>query len=137
MKSSIILTFLLFSISIIAKESSKVYFENNQVRVTQQTENCHDESNGTHRQYIFLQFENLSDKPITVSFKKELWYNEQCTTCGKKSDEYEMSISLDAKEKKISSCEKRERAFSVFSKMLDNTSNSVLTKFELKDIQVK
>jgi hypothetical protein len=136
MKIFFLIAFFFASLNIQAKEPSLVYFENNQIRITQYAEDCHDEANGTHRQYIFLQFENLIDKPIAVSFKKELWYNEQCTTCEKKSAEHLMSVSLLAKETKTGSCEKREPAFSVFSKMLDKTTNSSLTTFELKNIQI-
>ena len=136
MKSFFLLSFFLAAFNTQAKEPGFVYFENNQIRITQQPEDCHDEANGTHRQYIFLQFENLTDKPIIVSFKKELWYNEQCTTCEKTSAEHLMNISLAPKETKAGSCEKREPAFSVFSKMLDKTTNSALTTFELKNIQI-
>ncbi len=136
MKSFFLVTLFFTVLNIQAKEPHSVYFENNQIRITQQTEDCHDEANGTHRQYIFLRFENLTDKPLAVSFKKELWYNEQCTTCEKTSDEHLMKVSLAPKEIIAGSCEKSERAFSVFSKMLDKTTNSTLTKFELKNIQV-
>jgi len=136
MKNFFLIIFFFAAINTQAKEPSSVYFENSQIRITQHTEDCHDEANGTHRQYIFLQFENLIDKPIAVSFKKELWYNEQCTTCEKTSTEHLMNVSLSAKETKTGSCEKREPAYSVFSKMLDKTTNSSLTSFELKNIQI-
>jgi len=136
MKSFFFIFFFFAALNVQAKEPRTIYFENNQIRITQQIEECHDEANGTHRQYIFLQFENLTDKSIAVSFKKELWYNEQCTTCEKNSAEHLMNISLASKETKVGNCEKRETAYSVFSKMLDKTTNSALTKFELKNIQV-
>lgn len=136
MKSLIFISFFLYSFVLQAGQPSTVYFENAQVRITQQVENCNDEANGTYRQYIFLQFENLTNKKIEVTFKKELWYNDQCTTCEKHSGEYLMNVALSPKQTVKGSCELRERAFSVFSKMLDKTSNSVLSKFELKNIQV-
>jgi hypothetical protein len=71
MKSFFLITFFFAVLSIQAKEPSTVYFENNQIRITQQTEDCHDVANGTHRQYVFLQFENLTDKPTSHFISKK------------------------------------------------------------------
>ncbi len=137
MKKLLFIPVVFLSAYLFAGQPDEVYFKNSELLITKQTESCNNSANGTYREYIFLKLENLTDKKMEVSFKKELWYNEQCTTCEKNNDEYLMKIVLNPKESISGNCDLRQRALSVFSKMLDKSSNSSLTKFELKNIQIK
>ncbi len=122
----------------VANENSEpqVIFKNNQIEITSMTEQCHDIQNGMHQEYEFLTIQNLTSDKLEVTYEKELWYNGKCISCSKPSDEYSFKLVLAPNQSLSGSCAKKEKALSVFSKML-NMKKSELSKFEIKNIVIK
>ena len=118
-----------------AGENWTTYYKNNLIHISSTKTACNDVANGTYREYVLLKIENLSDKKVVVNYKKDLWYNDQCTTCEKPGNEYELQVVLEPNQTLTGTCNTRERALSIFSKMLD-MHKSELTKFELNNVEV-
>jgi hypothetical protein len=125
---------LFFFINAKAQSEWKPITEQEEVLINAKTVPCHDVVNGTHKELVLIQIENKGATPIDVSFKKETWYNNICTSCDKNPAEHLVNIRLGAYEIIESSCTSNKH-LNIFSKMLD-MKKSELTKFELKDIIV-
>jgi uncharacterized protein YcfL len=125
---------LLFFIGANAQSEWKMKAEQENVLIKAKTVSCNDVANGTHKEVVLIQIENKAATPIEVSFKKETWYNNICTTCNKNSAEHKVTVQLGANEIMESSCNSNKQ-LNIFSKMLD-MKKSELTKFELKDITI-
>ncbi len=114
---------------------NKSYFSNDKIEILQNVADCHDDENGIHKQFVFFTLKNKTNEAIRVSYKKQLWYNGTCTTCNSDSKEQQFSIVLNPNETIQGTCDKNNKALSVFSKML-NMKKSELTRFELTDIKI-
>jgi hypothetical protein len=132
---TLLIAVFLFSFSK-AETEPKVIFQNNFVKITSSTEQCHDNQNGIHQEYTFLSLQNLSSQKLEVSYKKELWYDGKCINCIKSSEEYKFKVVLEPNQTLSGNCTKKEKALSIFSKFL-NMKKAELTKFELRNIEIK
>jgi hypothetical protein len=132
---TLLMAVFLFSFSK-AETESKVIFQNNFVKITSSTEQCHDNQNGIHQEYTFLSLQNLSSQKLEVSYNKELWYDGKCINCIKSSEEYKFKVVLEPNQTLSGNCTKKEKALSIFSKFL-NMKKAELTKFELRNIEIK
>lgn len=132
---TLLMAVFLFSFSK-AETEPKVIFQNNFVKITSSTEQCHDNQNGIHQEYTFLSLQNLSSQKLEVSYNKELWYDGKCINCIKSSEEYKFKVVLEPNQTLSGNCTKKEKALSIFSKFL-NMKKAELTKFELRNIEIK
>lgn len=109
-------------------------YENEQVKITYQYADCHDEKNGIHQQKVLLRFENKTQHTIAVSYGFDLTYSGTENTL--EGDFKLLVVRLDAEEVKEATCTERDRAMFLFSKHLDH-KGSVLENFKLTNVQVK
>ena len=92
---------------------------------------------------ILLKITNKIDKDIFLSWKEELWYDQDCLNCNLENEnELFKSITLKANQFKEGNCE-RNNPLTIFSKFseklidMPGVSKIVeLTKFELKKIKI-
>jgi hypothetical protein len=105
-----------------------------QVDVLYTLEQCHDEVNGMHREYILLKFVNKTDKKIKLDWQYERYEDGTCNTCG--SNEYKYSLVLKANETIEAKCDSKERELKVFVKHLDLPNVKNFSKFELGGLKV-
>ncbi len=149
MKKSIVyfillLGFLLFGNSLFSQNNSeefsswKLYKEISGLQIFSKEIGCHDNQNGIHEQYIVFQFVNSTSETISVSWQKELWYNEKCTTCDKPSNtENTFQLVLAPGETYEGNCDKSSSpGLKIFSHFLNTVKGSKLTKFEFKNMEV-
>lgn len=118
--------------------SWKLYKEITGLQIYSKDMNCHDDQNGIHEQYIFFQFINATSETMIVSWQKELWYNEKCTTCEKPANsENTFSVTIAPGESIEGSCNNTSSAgLKIFSGFINTVRGSKLTKFEFKNMTV-
>ncbi len=107
------------------------------VQITSSQIRCTSTKNGTDNSYISLSLENTTDKQVTVSFYKQLWYNNNCINCNETSEEYLVQQTLSPYEKMEGNCTKENMQLLIFHSMPKHLSKNTLTKHKLIDIQVK
>lgn len=108
-----------------------------EVEIRYRYDECSLPSQGTHYENVYLQFINKTSEKIIVTWKNEYWYDEKCYGCDNTSSEFEKSITLDPFETAEGKCAMdTKKQLVILSKMLDLENQSVLTNFNLKDIEV-
>ncbi len=112
--------------------------EQSGVQVYYRYENCDDNVNDLHQQMAVLKFVNTTNQNITAEWDLEAWYNDVCTTCGKKDKEQHFSTQLNAGETKIGNFEKRgtQRELLIFAKFTNMDNKVKLTKFNLANLKI-
>ena len=136
MRFSLTLLIAVFFFAESSAENQPKIFQNSLIEITASTEQCHDIKNGLHQEYKFLTIKNLTAQKVEVSYNKEMWYDGKCMNCNKTSEEYRFKVILEPNQSVSGNCGKKDKALSIFSKMLD-MKKSELTKFEIKNIEVK
>ncbi|MBD3638288.1 MAG: hypothetical protein HUJ25_13125 [Crocinitomicaceae bacterium] len=69
------------------------YISNNYVKIDYRFVEC-DPPYGYDAQYILIRITNLSHKPFKLSWHHELYYGNDCTTCGY-TDEYGFEVTAE------------------------------------------
>jgi hypothetical protein len=111
------------------------YAETSSFRIEYVFVDC-DPNSGLDYEAVFLRVTNLTGTPIVLSWHADLFYDEDCKTCGK--DEYDRSISLGANEMKEAGCEIESiQKLRIFSKFTDAvySKGAQLTAFQLSNLQ--
>jgi len=132
---------LLFTLLVSAFIESKAqgwtnYYSSREVDINYQSEDCHDIANGVHKKIVLLQFVNLTNKKLSVSFNKQMWYNGKCTGCDNPPEQH-FTVILNPQQTLTGSCaDKRNKSLYVVDRMLNRTNTTALTKFELSNIQI-
>jgi hypothetical protein len=118
--------------------SWKLFKEVSGMQIFSKEIGCHDNQNGIHEKFIVFQFVNTSSETISVTWQKELWYNEKCTTCDRiPNSENTFNLVLATGESSEGSCDKTSPAgLKIFSNFLYTVKGSLLTKFEFKNLEV-
>lgn len=130
-----LLVYLSYLVVYATSASWQPYKSTQEVDVFVRTEQCHDEVNGMHREYLLLKFVNKTDRDVQVSWQQENYYGNACSTCGK--DEYKYSIKLTGQQIMEGTCADNSRELKVFVKHLDLKNDRTLSKFELGNFTVK
>lgn len=108
----------------------KTYKSTPEVDVLYRTEECHDEANGFHREYILLKFVNKTDRSLHLTWQLERYENNACVTCNQ--DEYKYSMYMGAGETLVGECTSGGTpGLKIFTKHLNLPNHSTFTKFEL------
>ncbi len=112
------------------------YHNGREVEINYQKAECHDIANGIHKKIVLLQFVNLTNKKLSVSFNKQMWYNGKCTGCDNPPEQH-FTVVLNPQQTLEGSCaDKRNKSLYIVDKMLNGSGSSSLSKFELSDIQI-
>lgn len=107
------------------------------VKITYKYQECRNPSEGLYNEYVFLSFQNLTNKDITIIYKEEIHYGSTCINCKGDNDELRFTLKIPAGRTVIGSCEtKGESSLSIFSKHLDLPNKNLLNEFKIKDIQL-
>ena len=118
----------------ITSQDWNLYKTQDGVQVFYKIEECHDVSNGIHKEIIDIKIVNTNSYAIRIQWKNELWYDNECWTCGNDKENF-IKNELMANETLGSSCD-LNRELTIFSKYLNYDNKPVLTKFELSNIKV-
>lgn len=115
--------------------ASQEIYSKEGVSIEVRSTDCHNIRNGTHKQYLLLSVSNSRKTDVSVSFKKNLWYDGKCSSCNSESDKYSIIITVPANGQLVGDCE-LNNGLRIFSKMLDLDKVAKLTNYELVDIEV-
>ena len=115
------------------QNTSKIYFENKEIIIEAQELSCEKPSDDIQNQYIVLKISNKTDQTLEVSFKKELWYNNVCSSCND-NNEFSTNVVLQPKSFLSADCNSKNKDLKIFKS--NPHAKKVLSKFELKEIQV-
>lgn len=126
------------SSTVVAQELAQegVQFENETAIISTHLIDCVDSSKGTAKQYVSIEIENKLEERISVTFKRELWFDAKCLNCNSDSPEYVSSVTLEANEKATGACGESKDLL-IFSKMLELKGVRQLSHFELKNINIQ
>lgn len=86
--------------------------------------------------YILFKYENTSELPVDLSWKLNIWHNDNCRSCSLPSpNEYEMTLSLKEGETVTGNVNDQNKMLNLFLKDLKNSDRQQLTKIEFKKLQ--
>ena len=97
------------------------------------------------QELVILRIINKLDTEAVISWKEELWYDDQCVNCNQDNVEYIKTTTLKAKEKLEGDCDTNNN-LKIFSKFTDKIEDlpilgvkkiAALSRFELKNISIK
>ena len=126
----------LFIVPLNAQENNwKNYFKSEEVRIDYRYQDCISSANGTAKQYVLFKINNETDQPLELTYQRVMWYNDKCLGCDN-GTEYTVVLELAPDEQVTGTCEDKNKALKIFSKML-NREASELDKFELRSINAK
>lgn len=97
-------------------------------------EQCHDEVNGLHREYVLLKFVNKTNEKIKLTWNVERYEGTACNTCGK--SEYTYSLELTPNQTIEGDCVTHDKKTTVFIRHLDLPNPKPFSKFELGSLAV-
>lgn len=110
-------------------------FNNEGVELNLIKTNCIDKVKGIEKQLLIIDVTNENDYPILLTFKKELWYDNVCTSCN--SLENIETLKIESKSSISGGCYTEQKTLNVFVKMLNLKDVRQLTKYEFKDIRIE
>jgi hypothetical protein len=116
----------------------KLYSEQSGLQIFMKEIGCHDNQNGLHEKYQVFQFTNTTQQVMEVTWQKELWYNNVCTTCNKPANaENTYNLELAPEESQQGSCDMaHNKGLKIFCTFIGSSKAGVLSKFEFKNLAV-
>ena len=117
----------------------QLYHQSDNLTIEVRDLTCNDVANGITKQYKQLRFSNTSaDKVLAVSFYRNLWYDDNCTSCNHAYPEYFHEYTLPAGATLMEDCEKPiDKGLMLFIDMPNIEGNRKLTNFELAELTVE
>ncbi len=134
--------FLYFCLSIISvsgqEDKYKFLLDENGIQVFAKELECHDNQNGIHQQYYALQFINNTNEFVTITWNIDIWMNGACVTCNTpKNSENTYILQLQPEQIFEADCNKQSpKGTKIYIRELNNPKSSVLSKFEIVNLQV-
>lgn len=113
-----------------------VLHSSEELEISVKSEDCVDRHNGTAKVYQILTLTNKSHAPISIRFKKDLWYDGKCISCSSSSEEYKVSVDLNSEETKSGSCT-INNGLRIFDRMLNLDKVRKLSHYELQEIEIQ
>lgn len=130
--ATVIFVVLLFSSPLVV---GQVVYETNEIIITAKTEQCFSVKNGIDHNYKLLSIENKTGSELSVTFEKELWYNNNCVTCEGNPDEHKVSLTIPAENLIQGNCQKDHRELMIFHSSNQEFITDRLTKFQLNNVK--
>ncbi|MDG1330908.1 MAG: hypothetical protein P8P74_01150 [Crocinitomicaceae bacterium] len=115
----------------------EMYAENQEVKVELKRSDCYLNS-GLDKQYFLIRITNKTQNNVSVSWEMDLFYNNDCKTCG--IGEYEWQIDLGPSGSAEGLCANgSDNEMRMFSKFIDAnySSNDELTGFQFSNLTVQ
>lgn len=120
--------------SALAQNDWTTFYNDYVVAIEYRYDDCHRPQDGVHKQNIHLKLTNFTNSSVVVSYQKSTSYNNKPAAAP--SAENTFTVTLKPGEVLEGSCGLKDKRLSIFVKMLDGTSQSVLTQFDLVNITV-
>ncbi|PLW94992.1 MAG: hypothetical protein C0592_01140 [Marinilabiliales bacterium] len=100
---------------------------------------CHDESQGYHREYVLLKLENTNDYSVVVDYDVEMYFHNECFNCGDKlNSEHHRTAYIEGNSTIEGTCTIGEdKTLKIFSRFLNyDNPKATLTNFKLINKQI-
>lgn len=110
------------------------YYEDAAASIDYKYQDCHRPEDGIFKQEIHLRLSNLTQSAVTISYQKKTAYNGK--PAPEPGPENTFTVTLRPGEVLEGDCLLKNKGLYIFVKMLDGTSKSVLTAFDLVNIKV-
>ncbi|MDG1331459.1 MAG: hypothetical protein P8P74_03970 [Crocinitomicaceae bacterium] len=113
------------------------YAENSELKVEVKRTDCYVNS-GLDKQYFLIRLTNRTHSDVTISWNMDLFYNNDCKTCG--IGEYLWQIDLTPNAAIVGDCQVGSlNKLRMFSKFIDAnySSNDELTGFHFKNLTIQ
>lgn len=99
------------------------------VKVKYKYSECRDDTNDSHKEYVMLRFENITDEKVTVSWDHLLWYDGHCSSCDSDDSEFNKELQLGPKEERTGDCTSdTPESLRIFSEFLEKGKGRPDTK---------
>lgn len=109
------------------------YYQDKSLVIEYRYNDCNRPADGIYKQEIYLRFSNKTTSQLVVNYQKKLSYNNK--PVANTGPENTFALTLKPGEVLEGSCGLKDKRLYIFVKMLDGTSQSVLTAFELVNIK--
>ena len=115
----------------------QLLFSNEFVEINYRYAVCDLPTEGTHKENVYIQIKNKTDKNLKCDWNTEYWYDGICSGCQGSNPEFHKSVMLKPNQTRDGICTTDRDLFvlQIFSKMMNHNIRE-LTNFDLKDIKV-
>ena len=117
----------------------ETYFENDSIKIEFAYQNC-EFSSTAKQEVVAFRFTNLINQTISLSYKIEMWNNDQCLNCNKETKEHQKTLTLSNNEIITTNCNSEWKNLVIFSAFITNDNEEKryesITKFELIAINI-
>jgi hypothetical protein len=117
----------------------ETYFENDSIKIEFAYQNC-EFSSTAKQEVVAFRFTNLINQTISLSYKIEMWNNDQCLNCNKETKEHQKTLTLSNNEIITTNCNGEWKNLVIFSAFITNDNEEKryesITKFELIAINI-
>ena len=125
--------------SVYAQESIPEWstlFQESGVTIAKQFKHCDVPEDGLYADYYMLRMQNTTDKPVTISWKNQTYYNGECTSCeGRENIATEITLEPGATvsgECRVGS----DPRFKIFVRWTRLPNKRTLTSFHLANLTI-
>ena len=128
--------FILF-IELNAGNEWHLYSEKNGLKIYYKYTECHNDKEGSHKEYILFKFVNTTEVKLKAEWDRRIWYDGKCKNCTSTSPEHHNSIEIKAGESIEACCDTGSlRALKICSRILNYKDMPVVTRFEFENLKV-
>ena len=111
------------------------YYKDEKVEIEYRYADCDIPSQGSSTEKIFLQFKNLTNAALKVSYELELQMGNNCFNCAGGDREFQKEVLLQPKQIITGICsENNPKVLEIFSKFRNYPNNSVLENHKVKNV---
>ena len=139
---TITLAFIILAPTTLSASNSadwETYFENDSIKIEFTYQNC-EFSSTSKQEMVTFRFTNLINQTISLSYKIEMWNNDQCLNCNKETKEHQKTLTLSNNEIITTNCNSEWKNLVIFSAFITNDNEEKryesITKFELTAINI-
>ncbi|MBV6483978.1 MAG: hypothetical protein KFKLKKLM_00444 [Flavobacteriales bacterium] len=139
MKPIIFLLSLISTYSVFAQNETFAYnyFSDQGVEINITEETCSDIKYGIEKQILIIELKNNNNYPVKISFHKDSWYDNKCSSCNSNSKEFLVEEVLLPNSTIKGNCSPEKKFLTIFKKMLNLEKVKQLSKYEFKNINIE
>lgn len=116
----------------------KVFYKDSSVQIDYRFDNCNLRYDGINKDEVYLKIQNLKNEKVEISWELVLNYNNRCYNCNRENDELKFNTILEPNQVLEGKCEEYNSfQLKIFSKFLNNETDTELKDFDIKYITTK
>lgn len=116
----------------------KIFHKDSSVQIDYRFDNCNLKYDGINKDEVYLKIQNLTDEKLEINWELVLNYSNKCYNCNRENDELKFTTILEPYQILEGKCEEYNVfQLKIFSKFLNNESETKLKDFNIKYITTK